>query len=137
MGWKIDHIGIAVRDLEKSMARWQAVFPLRIKRVEMLQERGVKLAQLDLEAGPSVELIAAYGGDSSIEKFIDEKGEGIHHFSFEVDDIHRSIQELKEKGIQFVEPVPVQGAEGSSIAFIHPRNLNGVLIELKEKRDKD
>ena len=136
MKWKIDHIGVAVKDLERSIARWQAFFPLKKRQVETIEERGVRIAQLDLERGASVELISAHGEGSSIEKFIGERGEGIHHFSFEVDDIQQAIEELKSKGVRFVEPVPVRGAEGSLIAFIHPRNFNGVLIELKEKRPK-
>lgn len=133
MRWKIDHIGIAVRDLESSLDRWRKALSLRIAGIETIEERGVRLAQLDLDEGPSVELISAFGEDSPVEKFLKESGEGIHHFCFEVDNLHQAIKELREKRIQFVEPAPAKGAAGSTIAFIHPGNFNGVLIELKEK----
>ncbi|MFP4082974.1 MAG: methylmalonyl-CoA epimerase [Candidatus Aminicenantes bacterium] len=133
MKLKIDHIGIAVSHLEESMKKWEEVFGLKAKNIEEIKERGVKLASLDLEGGPSLELVSGLAEDSAVAKFIEQRGEGIHHFCFEVEDIHKAVEKLKKKGVQFVEPVPVKGAEGSLIAFIHPLSLNGVLVELKEK----
>ena len=134
MKLRLDHIGVAVKDLEESLEKWQQTLELELSGIEGIEERGVRVAQLDFENGPSIELISALGEDSAVKRFLDERGEGIHHFCFEVDDIHRTIKELKEKGIQFIEPVPVKGTEESMIAFIHPDNLNNVLIEFKEKK---
>lgn len=131
---KIDHIGIAVRDVEESLEKWAKGLKLRVRGIEEIKERGVKVAQLELDEGPSIELVTPSGGESPVEKFLRERGEGIHHFSFEVQDIKGAMRELKEKGIQFVHNEPQRGAEGSWIAFIHPTHFNGVLLELKEKR---
>ena len=130
---KIEHIGIAVRDLDRSLNLWTSMLNLEMRGIEEIMERGVKLAHLELEGGSSIELVTPCGEDSPLEKFLDEKGEGIHHFSLEVENIESVMQKLKAKGIQFVHDKPQKGAEGSLIAFIHPRNFNGVLIELKQK----
>jgi methylmalonyl-CoA/ethylmalonyl-CoA epimerase len=129
---KIEHIGIAVKNLDESVALWTEMLGLKVRGIEEIEERGVKLAHLELEGGPSVELVTPCGEDSPLEKFLKDKGEGIHHFCIEVGDIEAAIGKLKEKGIQLVHDEPQKGAEGSLIAFIHPRNFNGVMIELKE-----
>ena len=133
---RLDHIGIAVEDLEGSVKRWKDLFSLRAHQIEIIRERNIKVAQLDIEGGPSLELISSLGPESAIEKFIEKKGEGIHHICFEVQNIQSSIEEFKKKGIRFVQDEPLRGAEDSLIAFIHPHNLNGVLIELKQKQKK-
>lgn len=132
---RIDHIGIAVRDLEESLARWEELLGVKARKIEEIKERGVRLVHLDLEKGPSVELVSPFGDESPLAKFIEERGEGIHHFCFKVKDIEKVMEELKKKGIQFVQEKPQKGAEGSLIAFIHPASLNRVLIELKESKD--
>ncbi len=131
---KIEHIGIAVNNLEESLTLWAELLDLSVRGIEEIQERGVKLAHLEVEDGPSIELVTPCGEGAPLEKFLKERGEGIHHFCFEVQDIEEAAQRLKEKGIQFVHDRPQKGAEGSLIAFIHPRYFNGVLIELKEKK---
>jgi methylmalonyl-CoA/ethylmalonyl-CoA epimerase len=132
---KIDHIGIAVKNLEESLEKWEDLFGLKARKIEELKERNVRLVHLDLEEGPSVELVSPRGEESPLAKFIKERGEGIHHFCFKVKNIERVMKDLKKKGIQFVQEKPQIGAGGSLIAFIHPANINGVLIELKEGRD--
>lgn len=134
---KIDHVGIAVRNLDESLERWARLFNLKACGIEEIRERGVKVAHLKTEGGPAIELVTPCGEESPVEKFLAIRGEGIHHFSFEVQDIEEAMKKLREKGIQFIHDQPQKGAEGSRIAFIHPRHLNGVLLELKEKkRDK-
>jgi methylmalonyl-CoA/ethylmalonyl-CoA epimerase len=130
---KIDHIGIAVKDLDKGLSKWQEILGLRLQGRDEIKERGVKLAELDIQGGPILELISPLGEDSPLRKFLDEKGEGIHHFCFEVDDVTDAMDKLKEAGVQFVNDQPLKGASDSLIAFIHPRIFNGVLIELKQK----
>jgi methylmalonyl-CoA/ethylmalonyl-CoA epimerase len=131
---RIDHIGIVVKDLEENLKRWEELFGVKVGAIEEIKERGVKVAHLEFEDGSAAELVASLGEESSIEKFIKERGEGIHHLSLEVEGIEDVMKELKEKGIQFIQERPQKGAEGSKVAFIHPRNLKGVLLELKEKR---
>lgn len=131
---RIDHLGIAVKDIEESLKRWKELFGAKVGVVEEIKERRVKVAHLEFEDGSAIELVASLGEDSPIEKFIKEKGEGIHHLSFEVEGIEEVMEVLKDKGIQFIQERPQKGAEGSKVVFIHPRNLKGVLLELKEKR---
>lgn len=130
---RIDHLGIAVKDLDASLKKWKELFGAKVGVIEEIRDRGVKVAPLEFEDGSAVELVAPLGEDSPIEKFINERGEGIHHLSLEVDGIEEVMEELRNKGIQFIQEEPQKGAEGSKIAFIHPRNLEGVLLELKEK----
>jgi len=114
----IDHIGVAVQNLDKSIKKWCDFFNLPQPQKEKMEERGVEVAALHTGKGPSVELI---------------EGEGIHHFCFLVENLEESVRELKAKGVSFIHPEPVKGAHGSRIIFIHPEIFNGVLIELKEK----
>jgi methylmalonyl-CoA/ethylmalonyl-CoA epimerase len=130
---RIDHLGIAVKDLDASLKKWKELFGAKVGVIEEIRERGVKVAPIEFEDGSAVELVAPLGEDSPIEKFINERGEGIHHLSLEVEGIEEVMEELRNKGIQFIQEEPQKGAEGSKIAFIHPRNLEGVLLELKEK----
>jgi len=134
---KIDHIGVVVENLEESLEKWNDIFNLRVRRVEEIEERKMKLAHLDLGKELAVELITPLGEGAPLERFLKERGEGIHHFCFEVKDVKEAIKALKKKGVQFVKEKPQKGAAGSLIAFIHPEYLNGVLIELKEKRNEE
>jgi len=131
---KIDHIGVAVKNLEERLALWETVFGARAEKIEELPERGVKLAHLRFPHSPTVELVCPLNDQAAVAKFIAERGEGIHHFCFEVDNIETAFEELKKKGVQFVQDKPYLGAGKSRIVFIHPRSLGGVLIELKEEK---
>jgi methylmalonyl-CoA/ethylmalonyl-CoA epimerase len=131
---KVDHIGIAVRNLDESIEKWSELLELEVKRIEEIRERGVRLVHLSSKSGPSIELLTPCGEGSALEKFLKERGEGIHHFCFEVKNIERTMEVLKKKGIQFVQESPQKGAGQSLIAFIHPRNFNSVLIELKQTK---
>ncbi|MBD3413916.1 MAG: methylmalonyl-CoA epimerase [Candidatus Aminicenantes bacterium] len=131
---KIHHIGIAVKDLKKSLQQWKKSFSIKSGEMEVIRERGVKIATLHFDTGPVIELIEAIGGDSPIQKFLEKKGEGVHHFCLKTEDLDQKVKELKKKGMRFVQENPVAGAGGSRIIFIHPDNLNGVLIELKEEK---
>ena len=128
----IDHIGIAVRDLEKGQVRWTALFGPESGPIEEIAARGVRLVKLNFPEGPSVELISPLGDASALAKFLEDRGEGIHHFCLEVEDIEAMMEELKNAGLQFVSDKPQKGASGSLVAFIHPRSLNGALVELRE-----
>jgi len=130
---KMDHVAIAVESIENSAVRWIVSLGMEAGEVEELPERGVRLCKLIAPGSPSLELIAPLGDDSPVARFLAQKGEGIHHFCFEVDDIERALQELKRGQADLIHESPVAGAGGSRIAFVHPKSFNGVLIELKQK----
>jgi methylmalonyl-CoA/ethylmalonyl-CoA epimerase len=130
---RLDHIGIAVKDIEKSVQKWTDLFKIETCGYEEIPERGVKVFQLNLAGGVQIELISPIGEDSPVAKSLAKRGEGIHHFCFEVDDLETTMTDMKKTGVKFVSDEPAKGAEGSLVAFIQPKSMNGVLVELKEK----
>ena len=130
---KLDHIGIAVKDMENGLNRWKALLNAADADIEEIPERGVRAAHLDIPGGGSVELVEPLTPDSPVAKFLETRGEGIHHVCFEVKDIEAAIKGLKENGVRFITEGPVCGAGGSRVIFAHPRDMGGVLVELKEK----
>ena len=126
----VHHIGIAVRDLEESLKRWSALFAAEPGPIEEIPERGVRLGHLRFAEGPEIELVAPLGAASPVAKFLESRGEGIQHFTLEVDDIETAMRELGQAGLQFVSDTPQIGAGGVLVAFVHPRSLNGVLVEI-------
>jgi methylmalonyl-CoA/ethylmalonyl-CoA epimerase len=130
----VHHIGIAVRDLEEALRRWAALFGAERSPIEEVPERGVRLAHLRFAKGPEIELIAPLGDASPVSKFLESRGEGIQHFTLEVDDIETAMRELSRAGLQFVSAEPQAGAGGVLIAFVHPQSLNGVLVEIQQGR---
>lgn len=130
----IHHIGIAVSNLEETAARWGALFGAVPGPVEEIPERGVRLVHLGFAEGPQIELLAPLGEASPVSKFIESKGEGIQHITIEVDDIETAIGELSQAGLRLISEKPQIGAGGSQVIFIHPRSLNGVLVEIRQGR---
>ena len=130
---KLDHIGVAVREIETSLSRWEIIFNQSIKKIEDIPERGVRVAHLDIPGGGSVELVEPLASDSPVAKFLESRGEGIHHLCFEVENIETSMKELKNNGVHFITDRPVCGAGGSRVVFAQPRDMGGVLMELREK----
>jgi methylmalonyl-CoA epimerase len=129
---KLDHIGIAVKSIDERLKTWRDVIGLDLKYIKDVPDQKVKIATFDI-GGVHIELLEALDEESTINKFIQNKGEGLHHLCFEVDDIERALTEMKSKGIKLIDEVPRIGASGKKIAFIHPENMGGVLIELTEK----
>ncbi len=126
---KIEHIGIAVKDLEKSNQLFASLFGKKHYKVEEVLSEGVKTSFF--KSGPNkIELLEATSPESPIAKFIAKKGEGIHHIAFAVDDIEAEIKRLKEEGFTVLNDVPKKGADNKLVAFLHPKSTNGVLIEL-------
>jgi methylmalonyl-CoA/ethylmalonyl-CoA epimerase len=126
---KIEHIGIAVKDLEKSNKLFEQLFGLPHYKIEEVASEGVKTSFF--EAGPNkIELLEATNPESPIAKFIDKKGEGIHHIAFAVDDINSEIKRLEKEGFIVLNNTPKKGADNKLVAFLHPKSTNGVLIEL-------
>ncbi len=123
----LDHIGIAVRSIEA--AKIYEAMGLTIDHVEIVATQGVKTAFLSV-GDSNLELLEPTGPDSSVAKFIEKRGEGIHHLCFRVDDIEAHLERLKAQGFRLINEAPVPGAHGCRVAFLHPAAGNGVLIEL-------
>jgi len=126
---KIEHIGIAVKDLETSNQLFAAIFGKEHYKTEEVISEGVKTSFF--KSGPNkVELLQATKPESAIAKFIEKKGEGIHHIAFAVNDIKSEIKRLKKEGFTVIDSTPKKGADHKLVAFLHPKSTNGVLIEL-------
>jgi methylmalonyl-CoA/ethylmalonyl-CoA epimerase len=129
----IHHIGIAVENLEESASRWAALFGAKRGVIEEIPERGVRVISLHFAEGPAIELVSPLGRQSAVAKFLEKRGEGIHHFTLEVEDIESTMERLKKAGLELTTDRPHKGAGGSLVIFVHPKSLNGVLLELREK----
>lgn len=128
---KINHLGIAVRELEPALVFYRDQLGLPLDSVVDIEERGLRVAFL--KAGDVlVELLAPLREDSEISRFLGKRGEGIHHICFEVPDILSSLSTLSENGVRVINTTPSVGAEGFPVAFLHPKSCNGVLVELLE-----
>ena len=126
---KIEHIGIAVKDLEKSNQLFASLFCKSHYKIEEIISEGLKTSFF--KSGPNkIELLEATNPNSPIAKFIEKKGEGIHHIAFAVDDIISEINRLKKEGFTVLNETPKKGADNKLVAFLHPKTTNGVLIEL-------
>ncbi len=128
----IEHIGIAVDDLNKTSSFWGNILKILHTHTEVVESEQVKTTIFDTGVG-KIELLSASSSNSVIEKFIKNKGAGIHHVCLEVDNIIKAIKELKEKNIIIINDKPKIGAEGYKVVFIHPKSTGGVLVELAEK----
>ena len=126
---KIEHIGIAVKDLEKSNSLFGQLFGKSHYKTEEVVSEGVKTSFF--KSGPNkIELLEATDPESPIAKFIERKGEGIHHIAFAVDDINTELDRLKNEGFIILNSTPKKGADNKLVAFLHPKSTNGVLVEL-------
>jgi len=126
---KIEHIGIAVKNITDANAVFEALFDQPAYKSEVVDSENVDTTFYQI-GDTKIELLSATSSDSAIAKFIDKKGEGIHHIAFEVDDIISEIERLKSKGFKIITDPPKKGADNKIIAFLHPKSSNGVLIEL-------
>ena len=131
---KIEHIGIAVANLEQSNLLFEKLLGAPAYKFEEVASEGVKTSFF--RNGPNkIELLEATHPESPIAKFIEKKGEGIHHIAFEVADIHAEITRLKAEGFVVINETPKKGADNKLVAFLHPKGTNGVLIELCQEID--
>ncbi|WP_282160404.1 methylmalonyl-CoA epimerase [Ulvibacterium marinum] len=126
---KIEHIGIAVKDLDNSNQLFEKLFGKPAYKLEEVASEGVRTSFF--ESGPNkIELLEGTNENSPISKFIEKKGEGIHHIAFAVNDIVSEIERLKEEGFMVLNDTPKKGADNKLVAFLHPKTSNGVLVEL-------
>lgn len=126
---KIEHIGIAVKSLKESNLVFEKLFGQPAYKEEEVESEGVKTSFF-MNGPNKIELLEATKEDSPIAKFIDKKGEGIHHIAFDVDDIESEISRLEVEGFIVLNEKPKKGADNKLVAFLHPKSTNGVLIEL-------
>jgi len=130
---KVDHIGIAVRSLEHTLPFYTDVLNLPLLGIEEVETQQVRVAFLEA-GGTKLELLEPTSEESTIAKFIEKRGEGIHHVALGVVSIKERISEMKEKGVRMIDDQPRPGAGGANIAFMHPKSTSGVLFELCEKK---
>jgi len=129
---KVDHIGIAVRDLDKSIPYYTETLGLPLLKIEVVESEKVRVAFI--EAGNlKIELLMPLDETSAIHGFLSKRGEGIHHIAFGVTGIEERLAELREKGVQLINEQPKIGAGGAEVAFLHPKSSFGVLMELCDK----
>jgi methylmalonyl-CoA/ethylmalonyl-CoA epimerase len=133
---RIDHVGVAVRDLEASVEFYTSTFGLTVAGRETNEAQGVREAMLyvaDAPGGASyVQLLEPLADDTPVGKFLAARGEGVHHIGYGVDDVARALDGLREQGVRLVDERPRHGSLGASIAFLHPKSVGGVLTELVE-----
>ncbi|MBP7073621.1 MAG: methylmalonyl-CoA epimerase [Clostridia bacterium] len=130
---KIDHIGIAVSNLDETVKLYRDVLGLELHGTEVVPEQKVRVAFLPV-GDTEVELLESTSAEGPIAKFIEAKGQGIQHIAFRVNDIEAALEEMKAKGMRLIDDKPRYGAGGAKIAFLHPKSTGGVLIELCERK---
>ena len=128
---RIDHVGIAVADLDSAIELWRDHLGLALSHREVVAEQGVEAALLDVGEN-HVELLAPLGEDTAVGKFLAKRGPGLHHVAYQVTDIDAVLASLKEAGMQLIDEQPRGGIRGSRVAFLHPRGTDGVLTEIVE-----
>ncbi len=126
---KLEHIGIAVKNMEQSNALFASLLGKAHYKVETVDSEGIRTSFFNI-GGVKIELLEATRNDSPIARFIEKKGEGIHHLAFSVSDISASIEQYKKKGFEVINELPKRGADDKMICFLHPKSTGGVLIEL-------
>ena len=130
---RVDHVGIAVKDLAASVKWYEETLGLHSKGTEVVQEQQVTVAFLPC-GDSELELLESPSPEGPIARFIEKNGEGIQHIAIRVDDIDAALAELKEKGVRLIDQTPRYGAGGARIAFLHPKATHGVLLELCERK---
>lgn len=132
---KIDHIAVAVPNLEEALTFWQTALGLPLLDIETVTEQGVRVAKLDA-GNTHIELLEPLSPESPVGKFLAQKGPGLHHLCFSVENINQELDDLKEKQTRLIDNEPKIGAGGAHIAFVHPKSTGGVLMELSEPANK-
>ena len=129
---RIAHIGLAVKDLAAAQKIYETLLGMAPSHVQRVEEQKVDVSSFHVD-DTNIELTCGISPDSPISKFIEKRGEGIHHVAFEVDDLAAELERLKTAGVQLIDQQPRMGADNYWVAFIHPKSANGVLVELSQK----
>jgi len=128
---RIDHIGVAVEDLDAGIALYERSFEMELAHRETVESQGVEAVLLDVGDG-HVELLAPLGPDTPVGKYLERKGPGLHHVAYAVDDVDGELDRLAEAGVELIDAEARTGIRGSRVAFLHPRSTGGVLTEIVE-----
>jgi methylmalonyl-CoA/ethylmalonyl-CoA epimerase len=129
----MDHVGVAVKNLDEAVKVYRDALGFKLEGIHVLTERKVKVAFLSSGGETDIELLEPLSDDSTIAKFLETRGEGIHHFAVKVDDVEATLEDLKRKSVTLIDEKPKAGAEGKKIAFVHPKSTHGVLLELVQR----
>ncbi len=132
MSKTIDHFGIAVKNLKESIKNFEKAFGLKCGEIEEIKEQSAKLGMIPIQ-NVNVELLESTDDNSPIAKFINKRGEGFHHIAIRVDDIEKELKRLKKEKVQLINETYKIGAHGAKVAFIHPKSMHGLLVELVER----
>lgn len=129
MRGRIEHVAIAVADIDAAIAHYKDVWGLDVEHRERVEDQGVEEAMLPL--GDSyLQLLGATSPSTTVGKFLERRGEGLHHIAYEVDDLEATLNELKAKGVPLIDEAPRRGGRGHMVAFVHPKGNHGLLVEL-------
>jgi methylmalonyl-CoA/ethylmalonyl-CoA epimerase len=129
----VEHVGIAVKNLDEAVRVYRDVLGFKLERIQTLTERKLRIALFSAGGETQIELLESLDKDTTIAKFVETRGEGIHHFAVETDDIAAALASLKKSGVALIDEKPRAGAKGKQVAFIHPKSTKGVLLELVKK----
>jgi methylmalonyl-CoA/ethylmalonyl-CoA epimerase len=130
----IHHVAIVVRNIEEKLPVYTEVLGFRLAHIEEVPHMFVRIAMLESEKGSTrIELVEPMDENSGVARFLQKKGETVHHLCFQVDDLSAELSRLKETGVRLIDETPRKGETGSLVAFLHPESCHGVLIELKQK----
>ena len=129
----MDHVGIAVKNLEEAIHVYRDLLGFKLMGVHVLAERKIKIALISTGGETQIELVQPLDAESTVAKFLETRGEGIHHFAIRVEDIEAALADMKENGVTLIDETPRIGAEGKKVAFVHPKSTKGVLLELVMK----
>ncbi len=129
---RVDHVGIAVKDLDAAIAFYEAAFGVTLAHRETVEDQGVEEAMF--RVGESwIQLLRPLGPDTPVGKYIEKRGEGVHHIGYGVSDLKAVLEHLKGEGMKLIDAEPRRGSRGSMVAFVHPKSVGGVLVELVQE----
>lgn len=129
---RVDHVGIAVRDLEAAISFYERAFGVAVAHRDRVEDQGVEEALI--RVGESyIQLLQPTGPDTPVGKFIERRGEGVHHVGYGVSDLEGTLERLRAEGLQLIDEKPRPGSRGTMVAFVHPRSVGGVLVELVQE----
>ena len=126
---KVEHIALAVDDIDAALAHYRDVWGIDASHRERVEDQGVEEAMLPV-GDVFLQLLGATGPDTTVGKFLERRGEGLHHIAYEVDDLEATLQDLKDKGVPLIDQRPRRGGRGHMVAFVHPKGNHGLLVEL-------
>jgi len=129
---KIEHVALAVDDLEAAVTYYSEVWGLEVSHRERVADQGVEEVMLPL-GDTYLQLLGATGPDTTVGKFLERRGEGLHHIAYEVDDLEATLDSLKSKGVEMIDDEPRLGGRGHMVAFVHPKSNHGLLVELIQR----